>query len=107
MPRPGARRAECVSRSGSGDIGDAATVVLVNPNNPDGRVLTDCLNLRLLAARCAARGGLLSSTRPLPISRRRSASFRLPPATMVLRSFGKTYGLAGLRLGFAIGEPDD
>ena len=29
-----------------------------------------------------------------------------PPATVVLRSFGKTYGLAGLRLGFAVaGEP--
>src|SRR5258708_27683611 len=27
-----------------------------------------------------------------------------PPATIVLRSFGKTYGLAGLRLGFAIAE---
>jgi cobalamin biosynthetic protein CobC len=26
----------------------------------------------------------------------------LPPATIVLRSFGKMYGLAGLRLGFAV-----
>ena len=25
---------------------------------------------------------------------------------MILRSFGKFYGLAGLRLGFAIGAPD-
>jgi len=30
----------------------------------------------------------------------------LPPATLVLRSFGKTYGLAGLRLGFAVGPQD-
>jgi cobalamin biosynthetic protein CobC len=29
----------------------------------------------------------------------------LPPATIVLRSFGKTYGLAGLRLGFAVAAP--
>jgi cobalamin biosynthetic protein CobC len=30
----------------------------------------------------------------------------LPPATLVLRSFGKTYGLAGLRLGFAITDAE-
>ena len=30
----------------------------------------------------------------------------LPAGAVVLRSFGKTYGLAGLRLGFAIGAPD-
>ena len=29
----------------------------------------------------------------------------VPPRTIVLRSFGKTYGLAGLRLGFAIAGP--
>ena len=27
-----------------------------------------------------------------------------PPSTIILRSFGKTYGLAGMRLGFAIAE---
>ncbi len=29
-----------------------------------------------------------------------------PPKTVVLRSFGKTYGLAGLRLGFAVARAD-
>jgi cobalamin biosynthesis protein CobC len=29
------------------------------------------------------------------------------PGLIVLRSFGKFYGLAGLRLGFALGPPDD
>ncbi len=33
-----------------------------------------------------------------------SVASDLPPATIVLRSFGKIYGLAGLRLGFAIAE---
>jgi cobalamin biosynthesis protein CobC len=28
----------------------------------------------------------------------------LPPSTIVLRSFGKVYGLAGVRLGFALAE---
>jgi cobalamin biosynthetic protein CobC len=31
----------------------------------------------------------------------------LPTGALVLRSFGKTYGLAGLRLGFALGSPED
>jgi cobalamin biosynthetic protein CobC len=86
------------------DVAEAATVVVVNPNNPDGRSLSHP-DLAALAARCAARGGMLildeafadftPETSLLPI---------LPPATIVLRSFGKTYGLAGVRLGFAIGE---
>ena len=31
---------------------------------------------------------------------------RLGQSLLVLRSFGKTYGLAGLRLGFLLGAPD-
>ena len=30
----------------------------------------------------------------------------LPPRTVVLRSFGKIYGLAGIRLGFAVAAAD-
>jgi cobalamin biosynthetic protein CobC len=84
----------------------AATIVVVNPNNPDGRVLSRA-ELTSLAAHCVARGGLLVVDEAF-------ADFTpedgivpdLPEGTIVLRSFGKTYGLAGLRLGFAIGAPD-
>ena len=31
----------------------------------------------------------------------------LPAGALVLRSFGKAYGLAGVRLGFALGSPED
>ena len=44
--------------SAPAETGAAATVVVVNPNNPDGRVLPR-EELVGLAAGCAARGGLL------------------------------------------------
>lgn len=85
-------------------IGDADVVVLVNPNNPDGRVVKQ-ETLVGLAGVLAGRGGLLvideafadfaPETSLLPI---------LPEGALVLRSFGKAYGLAGLRLGFAVGR---
>lgn len=85
---------------------DAATVVVVNPNNPDGRLLS-VSDLAALAARCAARGGLLVVDEAFcDFTPGASLVPTLPPATLVLRSFGKTYGLAGVRLGFAIGEAD-
>ena len=86
------------------EIGGANVVVLVNPNNPDGRVVAQ-QRLVELAGTLAARGGLLvvdeafADFAPeislLPI---------VPEGALVLRSFGKAYGLAGLRLGFAVGE---
>lgn len=85
---------------------DAATVVVVNPNNPDGRLLS-VADLTALAARCAARGGQLVVDEAFcDFTPEASLVPTLPPATLVLRSFGKTYGLAGVRLGFAIGEAD-
>ncbi|MFD0980537.1 threonine-phosphate decarboxylase CobD [Tropicimonas aquimaris] len=74
--------------------------VLVHPNNPDGR----CWQERELPS-----AGLLvldesfSDVCPeqslLPVAQSR-------PETLVLKSFGKFWGLAGLRLGFAIGAPE-
>ncbi len=83
---------------------EAHTVVLVNPNNPDGRVVSR-QRLMIVAAQCAARGGLLVIDEAFAdFTPEVSILPELPPATLVLRSFGKSYGLAGLRLGFAIGE---
>lgn len=82
----------------------ARHVVIVNPNNPDGRVVGH-IALARVAESLAARGGMMVID---------EAFVDLDPATsavalckdfpiVVLRSFGKFYGLAGLRLGFAIG----
>lgn len=85
---------------------EAATIVVVNPNNPDGRVLPRA-ELASRAAHCAARGGLLVVDEAFAdFTPETSIVPDLPANTIALRSFGKTYGLAGLRLGFAIGAPE-
>nr|WP_282571782.1 threonine-phosphate decarboxylase CobD [Roseomonas acroporae] len=104
-----------VTEAGALDAGEAGTAaVLCNPNNPDGRRVP-AAPLLALAARLAARGGLLvvdeafadlEPTGGPAGDGWRSLAPALPaPGLVVLRSFGKTYGLAGLRLGFALAAP--
>ncbi len=78
----------------------ADVVVVVNPNNPTGRLLPP--------AELVAAGGLLVVDEAFIdfLPQEMSLAGALPPRTVVLRSFGKSYGLAGLRLGFAIASPD-
>lgn len=85
------------------DLGEATVIVAVNPNNPTGRVVP-ADDLRAATHGLAGKGGLLVVDEAFIDLLPRAASLAsdLPPATVVLRSFGKTYGLAGLRLGFAI-----
>jgi cobalamin biosynthesis protein CobC len=85
----------------------AIHAVVVNPNNPDGRI-ADGGTLRHVAERLDRRGGWLVIDEAFadidPGISAVAMSAELP--ILVLRSFGKFYGLAGLRLGFAIGSPD-
>ncbi len=76
-----------------------AAVVVVNPNNPDGRRLSE-ETLRALAREAS----LLVVDEAFADFEAGSLCRDPPPRTIVLRSFGKAYGLAGLRLGFAIAE---
>ncbi|GJD73765.1 threonine-phosphate decarboxylase CobD [Methylobacterium goesingense] len=84
---------------------DADVVVVVNPNNPDGRTW-EAGGLRAHADELAGRGGLLIVDEAFadlePVE---TLGPSLGPGLLVLRSFGKTYGLAGIRLGFALCEP--
>lgn len=90
-----------------GTLKDIDILLAVNPNNPDGRALGLPL-LRRWHAELAARGGVLildeafADTMP-EISLCSDAG---KPGLLILRSFGKFFGLAGLRLGFLIGPPD-
>jgi cobalamin biosynthetic protein CobC len=88
-------------------IGDANLVLLANPNNPDGRLLVKA-DLLAVAKRLAARGGLLvvdeafMDVGPLQTS---LAADVARAGIVVLRSFGKFFGLGGVRLGFALAAP--
>ncbi|KUF12417.1 threonine-phosphate decarboxylase CobD [Pseudoponticoccus marisrubri] len=83
------------------ELAGAELAVVVNPNNPDGR----CHDPDALQA-LARKVGLLvvdesfaDSCPALSLVPR----LEYAPRAIVLRSFGKFYGLAGLRLGFALG----
>ncbi len=83
----------------------ARIVIVVNPNNPDGRS-HDPDTLTALARRLGPKGGLLIVDEAfcdvaLELSTMAQAGL---PGLLILRSFGKFFGLAGLRLGFAFGS---
>ncbi|MEM9056820.1 MAG: threonine-phosphate decarboxylase CobD [Pseudomonadota bacterium] len=86
--------------------GDAEVIVLCNPNNPDGRRF-EVDALTALAARQAERGRWLvvdeayADLDPALSLAPRAGS----PGLVILRSTGKFYGLAGLRLGAVLGPP--
>ncbi len=85
-----------------GQAGGAEARVIVHPNNPDGRVWT--VETALAGLTPAA---LLvideSFCDVMPEASLIALTAR--PRTLILKSFGKFWGLAGLRLGFAIGDP--
>jgi cobalamin biosynthetic protein CobC len=82
-------------------LAGADCAVVVNPNNPDG-ARHDPVRLMALAGRV----GLLvvdeSFADPVPDLSLAPHLHAGPQNILVLRSFGKFYGLAGLRLGFAL-----
>lgn len=88
-------------------LAEADVAVVVNPNNPTGRLLPRQM-LVSLGSELARRDGLLIVDEAFAdfLPDDASVASRLPSATIVLRSFGKAYGLAGLRLGFAIAAPE-
>jgi cobalamin biosynthetic protein CobC len=90
-----------------GTLGDAQLAILTNPNNPDGRLIAKD-ELMTLAKKLRARSGLLvvdeafMDVGPADAGLASEVSFG---NIVVLRSFGKFFGLAGLRLGFALAAP--
>lgn len=82
----------------------ADLAVVVNPNNPDGNAY-DPAQLRELAR---AVGMLIVDESFVDVQPELSLALGLHDIdnALVLRSFGKFFGLAGLRLGFALGPAD-
>ena len=86
---------------------EASLAIVTNPNNPDGR-LFDKSGLIALAKRLQARGGLLVVDEAFMDVGPADASLAGEVgrnAVVVLRSFGKFFGLGGIRLGFALAPP--
>ena len=103
---------------GSGSPGAPRLLVICNPNNPTGTRLAPA---RILDLAAAAPETLVvvdelyeafSGDSVLPLLEERAAAagwsdaFSHHPNLLVLRSLSKTAGLAGLRIGFAIGHGD-
>ncbi|MCM2130492.1 threonine-phosphate decarboxylase [Larsenimonas rhizosphaerae] len=82
----------------------ASAIVLVNPNNPGGGCIADEDMERLVPA-CQAAGRLLVIDEAFMDVHRGAVPAALQaPGVLVLRSFGKFFGLAGVRLGFVTGD---
>lgn len=76
----------------------ADAIVAVNPNNPDGK----CWKATDITAPFAVIDESFCDVCPT----QSLIDLAARPGTVILKSFGKFWGLAGLRLGFAIGDPD-
>jgi cobalamin biosynthetic protein CobC len=81
------------------DGAGATVLVVVNPNNPDGRAWAP--QDLPLSGELIVVDEAFGDTAP-----HLSLVPTLRPGMVVLKSFGKFHGLAGARLGFAIGAPD-
>ncbi|MBB3975146.1 cobalamin biosynthetic protein CobC [Rhizobium azooxidifex] len=103
------RAAGCVvdeigTLDGVGD--DHGLVVAVNPNNPDGRLHRpeELLQVRDRLARSGGTMVVDEAFGDMEPGASLSAHAGIAPGLVVFRSFGKFFGLAGLRLGFVLGE---
>lgn len=97
----------------TGEIGDLETtaefdvVVVTNPNNPDGRICDPTRLMRLSDDLARTGGWLMVDEAFADVTPAVSlAPLAGRPGLVVLRSFGKFFGLAGARLGFAAGPAD-
>ncbi|MDA9442712.1 alpha-ribazole phosphatase [Bradyrhizobium sp. CCBAU 51745] len=85
-------------------LAGADLAIVVNPNNPDGRrhAPKDLLALSPRVGHVVIDESFADAVPEFSL-----ASEAGRPGLLILRSFGKFYGLAGLRLGFAIGHAAD
>lgn len=90
--------------SGLDALAGADLAIVVNPNNPDGRTFTpeDLLALLPRVNRLVIDESFADAVPQLSLASKADRR-----GLLVLRSFGKFYGLAGVRLGFAIGNAAD
>lgn len=90
----------------SGNLADTDILVVVNPNNPDGRTVEPEMLRRWRQALAAKGGWLVIDEAFADVTPEASlAGDAGAEGLIILRSFGKFFGLAGLRLGFVLAPP--
>jgi len=110
---PGYNEYGAVLRAAGWDVAEVADLkalagadlgIVVNPNNPDGRRHDpgDLLALCSRVGRLVVDESFADATPELSLAAQAER-----PGLLILRSFGKFYGLAGLRLGFVLGSAAD
>jgi cobalamin biosynthetic protein CobC len=82
--------------------GDVEALLIVNPNNPDGRQTPREALIRLAAE---GRRWLIVDESFVEVAPELSVAASAGGRLVVLRSFGKFYGLPGARLGFVVADP--
>ncbi len=88
------------------DLNDRTSVtVAVNPNNPDGRRI-GIDEIERVATLLAKRGGFLLVDEAFSDTEDGVSAAHLAgmDGLLILKSFGKFFGLAGIRIGFAFGQ---
>lgn len=82
-----------------------ATIVLANPNNPDGRIMPPATLLGWLQARRNGASWLVVDEAFADATPQCSLAAHVHDVQrlIIFRSFGKFFGLAGVRLGFVLG----
>lgn len=87
-------------------LAETDILVVVNPNNPDGRTVESEM-LRRWRQELAGRGGWLVVDEAFAdvVPEASLAGDAGTHGLIILRSFGKFFGLAGLRLGFVLAPP--
>lgn len=80
--------------------------VFCNPNNPNGRIIKPARLADLIQKWGQAGNHFILDEAYMDFSGK-GMSYLLPcPGLIILRSFGKTFGLAGLRVGFLLASPE-
>lgn len=98
IPGPTYNEHEAAFRAAGWAVGDGPdAMVVVHPNNPDGR--------RWRAADLPFAFTVIDESFCDVMPEESLIAEAARPGRIVLKSFGKFWGLAGLRLGFAIGDP--
>lgn len=83
---------------------DVDMVFLCNPNNPTGRTIPGALLQEIIAACKERRITLVLDECFISFTRKGSMQGLLHDNFLILRAFTKMYGMAGIRLGYLLGE---